>query len=580
MRIFSEIMNRIEKFRAELNRVFDDNLHTKQWHNYVDYAIIGLIVISTIEVFLSTYDNIVLRYGRWLHVVDYATTILFTIEVTLRIWCADLLDEKYKGFWGRVKYCFSFYGLIDVLSTFPFYLNFFFKVPYVALKALRIARLLRIFRYMKAFNILSRAIRAKKEEMVVSLQFLAIVTLILSFILFFVEHAAQPEVYDNGWTSVVWAFAQYIGDPGGFADTPPITLTGRIIACIIGILGIAIFAVPAGLIGSAFTEVMEEDKAEEQTRENIEKMTMAFKHVQCRYTKYLTVPKFISVTDLQAKQRLSLEDVFSAVDGSETFRLRNLATTLPIEDRPQDKLVVETFHKNTDYGCCINRGSKITIVSTSSCSEAATGHFAYYLAKMGGFNYVSKEVEVDPNSPVTYYNITSEDSCPNLKPFLDDIKMLAPTKDSWVIFILSASGGQEPVYPTLFHYIYGAKKGDEGYDDKNLTIIDTESFERMYQDLSGVMVDRYGFESDKHRFHAGTSPRNVARKVNGGVERNAFTIRIAWSVTCWDFRYLEIAKHMADKFNRHLIGLDEVDVPSEMKSRVVGRDYGYAFYEE
>ena len=126
----------------------------------------------------------------------------------------------------------------------------------------------------------------------------------------------------------------------------------------------------------------EEDKAEEQTRENIEKMTMAFKHVQCRYTKYLTVPKFISVTDLQAKQRLSLEDVFSAVDGSETFRLRNLATTLPIEDRPQDKLVVETFHKNTDYGCCINRGSKITIVSTSSCSEAATGHFAYYLAKM------------------------------------------------------------------------------------------------------------------------------------------------------------------------------------------------------
>ena len=127
MRVFSEIMNKIEKFRTELNRVFDDDLHTKQWHNYLDYAIIGLIVISTIEVFLSTYDNIALRYGRWLHVVDYATTIFFTIEVTLRIWCADLLDEKYKGFWGRIKYCFSFYGLIDVLSTFPFYLNFFFK---------------------------------------------------------------------------------------------------------------------------------------------------------------------------------------------------------------------------------------------------------------------------------------------------------------------------------------------------------------------------------------------------------------------------------------------------------------------
>lgn len=573
-------MSKIQKFKEALNRVFDDNLRTKQWHNYVDYAIIGLIIISTIEVFLSTYDGIVEQYGKWLHFIDYFTTICFTIEVTLRIWCADLSDEKYKGFWGRIRYCFSFYGLIDILSTYPFYLNFFIKVPYVALKALRIARLLRIFRYMKAFNILSRAIRSKKQEMVVSLQFLAIVTLILSFVLFFVEHAAQPEVYDNGWTSVVWAFAQYIGDPGGFAGTPPITLTGRIIACIIGILGIAIFAVPAGLIGSAFTEVMEEDKADERTCENIDKMKMAFKFVQCRYTKYLIAPKFVSVTDLQAKQRISLEDIFSAVDNSENFRLRNLATTLPIEERPQDKLVVENYYKNTDYGCCINRNSKITIVSSSSCSEAATGHFAYYLAKMGGFNYVSKEIEVNPNAPVSYYNIPGEDACPNLKAFLDDIKTLAPAKDSWVIFILSASGGQEPVYPTLFHYIYGAKKGDEGYDDKNLTIIDTISFENMYQDLSNVLLDKYDFESDKHRYHAGTSPKNVARKINGGVDRNAFTVRIAWSITCWDFRYLEIAKHMADKFNKHLLGLENVEVPADMISRVVGKDYGYNFYKK
>ena len=50
---------KIEKFRQELNRIFDDDLHTKQWHNYVDYAIIGLIIISTVEVYRSTYDGIV-----------------------------------------------------------------------------------------------------------------------------------------------------------------------------------------------------------------------------------------------------------------------------------------------------------------------------------------------------------------------------------------------------------------------------------------------------------------------------------------------------------------------------------------
>ena len=371
------IRNRILYIKEQLNQVFGDKPRTKKWHKTTDYVIIGFILLSTVEIFLSTYEGIVARYGQWLQAVNYLTIIFFTIEVSLRIWCADMLDPKYKGWWGRLRYCFSFYGLVDILSTFPFYLHFFMPMPILALKALRIARLLRIFRYMKAFDILSRAIRAKKNEMIVSLQFLAIVTLLLSFVLFFVEHEAQPTVYDNGWRSVVWAFAQYIGDPGNFADTPPITTIGRLIACIIGILGIAIFAVPAGLIGSAFTEVMEKDEKHEKIINNITRIAKAFRYVQCRYTKYLVVPKYIAVTDIQAKQRISIDDICAAVDQSKNFRLRNLATTRPVEEHPEDKLVVENFYINRDYGCCIDRHSKITIVSTSSFAEAATGHFAY-----------------------------------------------------------------------------------------------------------------------------------------------------------------------------------------------------------
>ena len=139
--------DRIYQFKQELNRVFDDNLHTKQWHNWVDYAIIGLIILSTLEVFASTFTGMEEKIGGLLKFIDIFTTVVFTIEVTLRIWCADLLDDKYKGFLGRVRYCFSFYGLIDILSTYPFYVSFFFPIPYTALKVLRIARLLRVFRY-------------------------------------------------------------------------------------------------------------------------------------------------------------------------------------------------------------------------------------------------------------------------------------------------------------------------------------------------------------------------------------------------------------------------------------------------
>ena len=570
----------MQKFKRQLALVFDDNLRTKQWQNIADWVIIGLIIVSTVEVFLSTFDPIAARYGAWLNVVDIFTTVFFTIEVSLRIWCADLINPKYKGFWGRVRYCFSFYGLIDILSTYSFYIALLFPIPYTVLKALRIARLMRVFRYVKAFSILSKAVSSKSRELLVSLQFLAIVTIILSFILFFVEHQAQPEVYDNGWRSVVWAFAQYIQDPGGFADMPPITLAGQIISVLVGILGIAIFAVPAGLIGSGFTEVMEDEKKNIVIQENIKRLRHAFRFVQCRYTKYLRVPAFVSLDDIKSTYRINEADILNAIDASNEFRLRNLATTLPIEERPADRLVVEMFYLNRPYGCCINRNSKITIVSTSSYSEAATGHFAYYLAKIGGFNYVSKEIEVCPERPVTYYNITTKDACPNLPLFIDDINQLADKEDSWVIFILSASGGQEPVYPTQFHYIVGSEKGDESYNDPNLTIHDTQRFDALYRNLTKQIKEQYDLESDRQRFHNGTSTKNIARHIGKDKKINAFTIRIAWSVTCWDFRSLQISKTMADAFNFHLAEITNHKVSEELTKRIPGKDYGYDFYEE
>ena len=567
-------MTKLEHFKTELNRVFDDNLRTKQWHNYVDYAIIGLIVISTIEVFLSTYDGIVERYGKWLHFVDYFTTIFFTIEVTLRIWCADLLDEKYKGFWGRIRYCFSFYGLIDILSTYPFYLNFFIKVPYVALKALRIARLLRIFRYMKAFNILSRAIRAKKQEMVVSLQFLAIVTLILSFILFFVEHAAQPEVYDNGWTSVVWAFAQYIGDPGGFADTPPITLTGRIIACIIGILGIAIFAVPAGLIGSAFTEVMDEDKEEDYINENIHKITRMFKFIKDQqHTGLFYVPRYFPIDTILTRKFIPHVDIIKAVEESDCFHLYNLAQSVNQQDEPEDKIVVLNYKKNTPYGCCIDRGSNVTIVFTSGFTEPMTGWFAYHIAKLGGFNYVAKEIELDPDNPTTYYNIHDENACPNLRLFLDDINRLSDRPNSWVIPILEATGPKSR--PEQLHFCYNTIKGNSGYDDPLARIKDYTTFDALYKEMSEYMLKTYNLISDKNKWYGVQKKQNVAYHVTA---ENVFTLRVEAYLWIFDANFLEFSKAIADHFRKHLSPDAEFTLPSEMVTRPMGHDFGFGDY--
>ena len=88
-------MKKTSHFKQRLARVFDDDLNTSQWHNYVDYFIIGLILLSTVQVFVSTFA-LPPVWEHIMHWIDVVTLIIFTIEVSLRIWVADIINAKYK----------------------------------------------------------------------------------------------------------------------------------------------------------------------------------------------------------------------------------------------------------------------------------------------------------------------------------------------------------------------------------------------------------------------------------------------------------------------------------------------------
>ena len=111
---------------------------------------------------------------------------------------------------------------------------------------------------LKSFSLFFKAIANTKHEMWVSLQVLLAITVVLAVVLWAVEYSVQPDVYSNPLQTFIWASMQYIGDPGHFAEVTPVTFVGRIIAVLIGIIGIAIFAVPAGLIGSGFMDAIAE----------------------------------------------------------------------------------------------------------------------------------------------------------------------------------------------------------------------------------------------------------------------------------------------------------------------------------
>ncbi|MDE6206875.1 MAG: ion transporter [Muribaculaceae bacterium] len=566
-----------ESLKIKLARALDDNLHTRQWHNIVDWLIIAMILISTTEIFLSTFD-LDPKLRRILFWVDIVTLVFFTVEVVLRIWVAPIVNPKFKGWKGRLKYCCTFYGAIDVLATFPFYLQWLFPLPVLAFKALRTARVvrtIRIGRYTKSFNLLTDAIREKRHELIVAMQFLIVITVILSLILFFAEHDAQPDVYDNGAVSVLWAFAQYIGDPGQFADTPPVTLVGRIIACIVGLLGIAIVAVPTGIIGAGFTDAIENRNHKEEVKSDADMLRNGFERKLDRPTGLQVVPPYRSVEDLKSRLNMKTDNLQEAVNHGPGFRIINLAETIPTEEGtyPMDRIAVEHYPQNTVYGCCIDRGSRLTIVAPSNMIDPGLTHFCFYLAYIGRFNYISREVGA--KAPYrSYYTFKTEDDVEGLKEYIADLQRLMARDGAWSLTVLVASGALEPPYPTNVHMNIGGPKGDARTSGDALFVKDGATYEAFYNTLEKRLSDDFGLTIDHQKYHNTHSPNHSLRKISFGDDANNMVMRIEWKYLLWSQRRIQLARTIAECLCTSILHTDLPPLAPELEVKAIGYD-GY-----
>lgn len=567
----------IMDFRKKVSRVFDDNLRTLQWKNMVDYLIMFMILLSTLEVFLSTFEwgptmLLVLR------VVDIITLVFFTIEVALRIWTAPELFPASSAWKSRLKYCFSFYGVIDLLSTVPFYAQWLIPMPVSALKTLRTFRIIRLFRitrYFRSFKLLSGAISSKRHELVISTQFLVIITIILSLILYYAEHEVQPENYNNGFVSVIWAFAQYIGDPGEFAATPPLTPLGRVVACIVGVMGIAIVAVPAGIIGAGFTEALEDDKRSEIIKKNAINLRNAFQRKMDRPTRYQIIPPFRSADDVKALLGMTTADLNQAVEYGKGFRLVNLASSIPSQQYIPDRIAIEHFPINRSYGCFIDRGAAVTIINPTAYIDVGMGNFGFYLALIGGFNYISREVGVRVPSK-SFFTIDSRDALPNLSDYCDDLERLLNRPKAWGVTILAASGALEPVLPTNIHLTIGGPKGDTRFAGDDLMVHDEATYRKFHDDIVAVMKERFDLTTDHQVYHSSNNPRLFLRKINLNEDVNNVMIRIEWDKILYDPRRILITKTFAEIMARDFAGRDLPDNEAILKKKEIGFD-GYEF---
>lgn len=150
---------------------------------------------------------------------------------------------------------------IDLVAILPFWLPMILPGSLLGMRALRLVRLLRIFklnRYFDAMKAIGAVIVEKKRELVGSLFFVVLLMLVTSLLMYSVEHDAQPEAFRNAFSGLWWAVATVT--TVGYGDIYPITPLGRLLGALIAFSGIAAVAVPTGIITAGLSSVMEGTK--------------------------------------------------------------------------------------------------------------------------------------------------------------------------------------------------------------------------------------------------------------------------------------------------------------------------------
>ena len=213
-----------------------------------DLFIQSLIILSLVSFSIETLHDLSEITKRVLGISEIVIVAIFTLEYLFRLIVAD----------GKLRFTFSFYGLVDLFAILPFYV-----ARGIDLRSLRVFRLFRlirafkIFRYSKAIQRLRNAFLAVKEEMVLFLIATAFVLYVAGVGIYYFENPVQPEQFKSVFHCLWWAIVTLT--TVGYGDVYPISVGGKIFTFFILIIGLGIIAVPTGLIASALTKVVKDE---------------------------------------------------------------------------------------------------------------------------------------------------------------------------------------------------------------------------------------------------------------------------------------------------------------------------------
>ena len=217
----------------------------------VDSILIGLILANMAAVVLESFAGLHARYAAWFNLLEVVSVALFTVEFALRLWTSDFLRPRSSRLGAAARFLASPIGIL------PFYLPFLIPVDLRAVRILRLVRFLRLLkltRYTRSVMTLGAVVRERRHELLVAVFLTALLLMLASTLMYYLESQVQPEAFPNIVASLWWAVATLTTI--GYGDVYPVTGLGRLLSGIIAVLGIGLVALPTAIISSGFAEAV------------------------------------------------------------------------------------------------------------------------------------------------------------------------------------------------------------------------------------------------------------------------------------------------------------------------------------
>jgi voltage-gated potassium channel len=231
-----------------------------------DLFVLGLILANVAAVVVGSVESVRQSYGSALVAFEYVSIAVFTVEYLLRLWSVAESNPERSPLRVRARYAVSWLAIVDLLAILPAFLPMLLPIDLRMLRLFRLfmlARILKVGRHSRAVRTSGFVLRDKREELVIAMVTVLVLLLVSSSLMYAAEKEAQPEAF-SGIPAAMWWGAAALTTVG-YGDVYPITALGKLLGVISAVLGIGMFALPAGILASGFSEALSRERSREGT---------------------------------------------------------------------------------------------------------------------------------------------------------------------------------------------------------------------------------------------------------------------------------------------------------------------------